>query len=157
MRRLYGAHPLHLLSLVGCFALAGYAVLQASHGPLPLRMAVWFLGALVAHDLVLFPLYALSDRLVGALLPRRRDRGRFLALPGSINFVRVPALLSGLLLLVFYPVIFRRSEGPYGAASGLDQSPFLHRWLLITGVLFLASAVLYALRVRRTADPSSSR
>ncbi|MCU1673525.1 MAG: hypothetical protein JWN77_1638 [Frankiales bacterium] len=154
MRRLYGAHPLHLLSLLGCFALAGYAALQASSDPKALRIALWFLGALIAHDLVLFPLYALSDRLVGGLLPRRRHHGRLVALPGTVNFVRVPALLSGLLLLVFFPVVLRRSEPAYGAASGLDQSPYLGRWLLITGVLFLGSAVLYALRVRRTREPA---
>ncbi|MCA1711352.1 MAG: hypothetical protein LC789_06830 [Actinobacteria bacterium] len=150
MRRAYGAHPLHLLSLLGCFALAGYAALQVSGDPKALRIAIWFVGALIAHDLVLFPLYALSDRLVGGLLPRRRHRGRLVALPGGVNFVRVPALLSGLLLLMFFPLILRKSEGPYGAASGLDQSPFLGRWLVLSGILFLASAVLYALRVRRT-------
>jgi hypothetical protein len=147
MRRAYGAHPLHLLSLLGCFALAGYAVLQASHGPLPVRMGIWFFGALVAHDLVLFPLYALADRSLGALLPRRR--GRRLALAGSINYVRVPALLSGLLLLMFFPLILRRSEDAYGRASGLDASPYLGRWLLITGIAFAVSAVVFALRAGR--------
>jgi hypothetical protein len=147
-RRTYGAQPLHLLSLVACFGLAGYAVLQASHGPLPLRMAVWFLGAVIGHDLVLFPLYALADRSLSTALPRRR--GRFLTPAGTINYVRVPAMLSGLLLLMFFPVILRRSEGPYGRASGLDQSPYLSRWLLLTGVFFTISAVLYAVRARRS-------
>jgi hypothetical protein len=140
----YGAGPLHLLALVACFALAGYAFLQASHGPLPLRMALWFLGALIAHDLVLFPLYALADRSLTALRPRR-----LFGDPGAINFVRVPALLSGLLLLLFFPLILRRSEGPYGAASGLDQAPYLGRWLLLTGLAFGVSAVLFAVRLRR--------
>ena len=149
VRRLYGAHPMHLLSLLACFALAGYAVLQVSRDPLAVRIGIWFVGALIAHDLVLFPLYALSDRLVGGLLPKRRARGRFVALPGTVNFVRVPALLSGLLLLMFFPLILRRSEGPYGNASGLDQSPYLERWLLLTGIAFLMSAVLYAIRQGR--------
>lgn len=146
-RRTYGAHPLHLLSLIGCFALAGYAFLRASEGPLPLRMAAWFLGALVGHDLVLFPLYALADRGLGTAVPRRR--GRFVTPPGTVNFLRVPALLSGLLLLMFFPLILRKSEGAYGRAAGLDASPYLSRWLLLTGVAFTASAVLYALRGRR--------
>jgi hypothetical protein len=148
-RRTYGSNPLHLLSLLACFGLAGYAVLQAAHGPLPLRMAAWFVGALIGHDLLLFPLYAVADRTLTTLVPRRR--GRLLTPPGTVNYLRVPALLSGLLLLMFFPVILRRSEGPYGAASGLDQSPYLARWLLLTGAAFAVSAVLLALRWRRSA------
>lgn len=145
--RWYGAGPLQLLALLACFALAGAAALHVGQDPLRLRYAVWFVGAALAHDLVLFPLYALLDRSTGALLHRRRTSA-----PGSVNYVRAPALLSGLLLLVFAPVIFRRSEGAYGAASGLDQQIFLGRWLLITGVLFLSSAVLYAVRGRPVRD-----
>ncbi len=148
LRRSYGAHPLHLLSLLGCFALAGYAFLQASQGPLPLRMAAWFLGALIGHDLVLFPLYALADRGLGTAVPRRR--GRLLTPSGTVNYLRVPFLLSGLLLLLFFPLILRKSEGAYGRAVGLDQSPYLAHWLLISGALFLGSAVIYAVRARRS-------
>ncbi|MEO6205269.1 MAG: hypothetical protein ABIO67_07810 [Mycobacteriales bacterium] len=143
--RRYGASPLHLLSTVTCFALAGYAVLQATGGPRPLRMAIWFVGALVAHDLILFPLYALADRGLTRVLPSRR---RPLGVRG-LNYVRVPVLLSGLLFLLFFPLILRRSEGPYGNASGLDQSPYLGNWLLITALLFGASAVAYAVAVSR--------
>jgi len=146
LRRTYGDHPLHLLSLLGCFALAGYAFLQAAQGPLPTRMAVWFFGALIGHDLVLFPLYALADRTLSTVVPRRR-----MLVAGGINYVRVPLMLSGLLLLVFFPLILRKSEGAYGRASGLDQSPYLAHWLLITGVMFLSSAVLFALGARRRA------
>jgi hypothetical protein len=140
---------LHLLSLLACFALAGFAFLQASHGPLPMRMAVWFVAALIGHDLLLFPLYALADKTLSTAIPRRR--GRLLTKPGTVNYLRVPALLSSLLLLMFFPVILRKSEGPYGAASGLDQSPYLARWLLLTGVAFAVSAVLLAVRTRRSA------
>jgi len=145
-RRTYGANPLHLLALLACFALAGYAVLQASHGPLPLRMGLWFVGAVVAHDLVLFPIYALADRSALRLLPRA---GRRMPIPGNVNYVRVPALLSGLLLLMFFPLILRRSEPAYGAASGLNEAPYLDRWLLLTGAAFAVSAVLLAVHVGR--------
>ena len=143
--RRYGASPLHLLSVLTCFALAGYAALQAADGPRPLRMAVWFVGALIAHDLVLFPLYALADRALTSALPSRRR----VPVAGGVNYVRVPALLSGLLLLMFFPLILRRSEDPYFNASGLDQSPYLGHWLLITGVLFGVSAVLFAVDLGR--------
>jgi len=154
--RAYGANPLHLLALVASFALAAYAVLLASSGPLPLRMAVWFVGAVLLHDLVLFPLYALADRALGLVVRRRGRTGP----AGGVNYVRVPALLSGLLLLMFFPVILRRSEPAYATASGLDQSPYLGRWLLLTAALFLASAVVLAVRTglsrrRDAAAPSA--
>lgn len=146
MKRLYGAGPLHLLALLACFALTAAAVLRVADEPLRLRYLAWFVGAVVAHDLLLFPLYALLDRSGRALLRRRRT-----PTPAAVNYVRVPALLSGLLLLIFAPVIFRHSEQAYRNASGLNQDPYAVRWLLVTGVLFLVSAVLYALRGRRPA------
>lgn len=80
---------------------------------------------------------------MGSLTHRIRHRPA----PGSsVNYVRVPALLSGLLLLVFAPGILRRGGQAFGRASGLDQSPDLGRWLAITAVLFLGSAVVYAVR-----------
>lgn len=145
-RRAFGGGPLELAALLACFALAGAAALQVADDPLRWRYLAWFLGAVVAHDLLLFPLYALLDRSAGRLI-RRGRRGT----PGDVNYVRVPALLSGLLLLVAAPVILQRSEGAFFAASGLDEDPYLGRWLAITGVLFLASAVLYALRGRSRA------
>lgn len=144
--RTYGASPLHLLALFACFALAGAAALQVSEDPLRTRYLLWFLGAIVAHDLLLFPLYALLDRSAGALVRRRRP-----AAPGSVNYLRVPALLSGLLLLVFAPVVLRRdsAEAAFTNASGLDYDGYTARWLAVTGVLLLGSALLYALRGRR--------
>ncbi len=62
IRSFYGAHPLHLLALVVCFTLAGYAAYRLAstlHWPFVLA---WFAGAVIGHDLVLFPLYALADR-----------------------------------------------------------------------------------------------
>lgn len=138
----YGASPLHLLTLLASFALAGYAALQELRGPVPVRVAGWFLGAVIAHDLVLFPLYALADRSLTGL--RRRPAAA--ARSGAVNYLRVPVLLSGLLLLLFFPLILRKSEGAYGRASGLDESVYLSHWLLITGVLFGVSAVAYAIR-----------
>jgi len=107
-RRRYGSSPLHLLALIACFALSAYAALQVSGNPAVVRIGLWFLGAVIAHDLVLFPLYALADRCLTGL------RGRRPATParGTVNYLRVPALLSGLLLLVFFPLILRRGDRP---------------------------------------------
>lgn len=142
-RAAYGSSPLNLLALLGCLALSGAAVLQIARGPGALRIALWFLGAVIAHDLLLYPLYLVADRSLGAAVRRRR------AAPGSVNWVRVPALLSGLLLLIFWPVITRHSEGTYAFASTLSQDVFLVRYLAVVAALFLGSAVLFALTRRR--------
>ncbi len=148
-RRLYGDRPLHLLVLLGCFLVSGYAASRIVGDPAALRIAAWFLGSAIVFDLVLSPLLALADRGLTALRGRRRLGGGGVS---PVNYVRVPALLSGLLLLIYAPVIFQRSEPPYFAASGLDQDPYLDRWLAITAGIFAASLLAYVvarLRARR--------
>ena len=146
----YGAGPLHVLASLACFALAGYAVLKVVHAPQAVMIAVWFVGAIIGHDLVLYPLYALADR---SLAPLRRRSPALPAVPW-INHLRVPVVLSGLLLLVSFPLILGLNEDTYRGATGLSTAPYLGRWLLITGVLFAASALVYALRLARTARTS---
>jgi hypothetical protein len=152
----YGADPLHLLALLACFALAGYAAGRVVAAGIWVGFAVWFVGAAVLHDLLLYPLYALADVAAQRLPWRRRahraSRGRprgSVPWPPWINYVRVPLGLSGLLLLVWFPLILRRADERYRASVGLDPSPYLGRWLLLTGVLFAGSALAYALRLRR--------
>jgi hypothetical protein len=145
----YGADPLHLLALLACFALAGYAASRVVGAGIWVGFAVWFLGAAIGHDFLLFPLYAVGDVAVQRRRWRRRPRGD-VQWPPWINYLRVPVGLSGLLLLVWFPLIFRLSEQTYRDAVGLDTSPYLGRWLLVTGVLFAGSAFAYALRLRRT-------
>jgi hypothetical protein len=146
LRRHYGAGPLHLLALLSCFALVGYLVIRILDGPEGLRVLVWFAGAAVAHDLILWPLYALADRSTTATARRHSA-----PLPPVrwVNHLRVPAVLSAVMLAVSFPLVFRLSEPTYHAASGLTENPYLGRWLLLTGVAFGASAVLYAWRVGR--------
>jgi hypothetical protein len=147
--RTYGANPLHLLALLACFALAGYVALRLVHEPLVGRILIWFLGAVVAHDLVLFPLYAFADRSImaalGALWPTR-GTARLVA---PLNYIRVPALGAGLLFLLFFPGIIRQGRATYMAATGQNQQPYLSRWLLLTAAMFALSAVAYAIRLRR--------
>ncbi len=108
------------------------------------RIAVWFVGAAVAWDLVLGPLLALADRGLRAGLGRVRASG-----VRPLNYVRAPLLVSGVLLLVFAPLVLQRSEGVYRAKTGLTQDPYLGRWLAVTAVLCAGSALLFAVAVLR--------
>lgn len=145
-RRLYGAHPLHLLIMLAGFALLGYVV--ATIEPRTLwnshvwwqSIAVWFAVAIVAHDFVLFPLYAIADRLL-TTSPARHWH--------ALNHIRVPALGSALTLLVFLPGIIEQGAPTYSAATGQTQQPFLARWLLLTAAMFAVSAAVYAIRLGR--------
>jgi len=149
MRRLlrwYGASPLHLLAMLACFGLAGYAAVRLVSSQ-PLAVAAWFLGAVIGHDLLLMPLYSLADR---SLLAAFRHRAPELPAVAWINYVRVPAALSGLLLLVWFPLILRLPS-PYHASTTLSADPYVWHWLAVTGTLFLLAAVAFALRLRRQA------
>lgn len=137
LRRLDGESPLRLVLLLCSFALTGYAGLRLLSGDW-FGIALWFVGAAVLHDLVLLPLYALADRAVAAVLP---------APARWINHVRVPAFVSGVLLLVWFPLILGRQERRYENATGLSADVFWPRWLLITAVLFGASALWLVIRV----------
>jgi hypothetical protein len=154
VRRAYGAHPLHLLALVACFALAGYVATHLAGDPLVVRMLIWFGGAVVGHDLLLFPLYALADRslrgVLGLLPTTRLNRAPVVS---PLNYVRVPALGTALLLVVFLPGIIQQGARTYLSATGLTQAPYLGRWLILTAVMFGASAVVYAIRTRRASAP----
>jgi hypothetical protein len=135
--------PLQLLLLSCSFALAVYAGVRLLDGDW-LGVVLWVVGAAVLHDLVLLPLYAAADRAVVRGLGRVRRREWAM-------YVRVPAALSGLLLLVWFPLISGMVEERYRSATGLPPEVFLTRWLLITAVLFAGSALLLALRLRRAA------
>ncbi|MDR6974096.1 hypothetical protein J2X68_000774 [Streptomyces sp. 3330] len=133
--------PFQILVLACSFALAAYAGVRLLADNW-FGVALWWVGAAVLHDLVLLPLYAAADRAVvqglGATGHRR-----------WAMYVRVPASLCGLLLLVWFPLISGRVEVRYRSATGRSADGFLAHWLLITAVLFGGSALLLALRLRR--------
>ncbi|MEV0246594.1 hypothetical protein AB0H76_08415 [Nocardia sp. NPDC050712] len=133
--RVYGAAPQHVLAVVGCFAFVGYVIAVVGPGALWnserwwQSVLIWFLGALFAHDLVVSPLSA-------ALRPRMRKRRPKVAL---LNYIRVPFLGSGLLLLVIFPGIIRQGQTT-------TREPYLHWWLLLTAAMFGVSAAAFAVR-----------
>src|SRR5204863_938389 len=101
LRRAYGAGPLHLLASLASLSLAAYAFTRIFNGVQALNVVLWFAGAIVVHDLIAFPLYSLLDRTAARRVP-------------AINYVRVPVVLSGMALLVYFPLILRLGGGRYG-------------------------------------------
>ncbi|MFG2335539.1 hypothetical protein [Streptomyces yangpuensis] len=142
-RRRYGASPLHLLLVLASFALAVYAGLRLLKGD-TFGVALWFVGAALVHDLVLLPLYSVTDRATQAVCGTSgpgHAAGRV-----SVNYVRVPAFVAGVLLLVWWPLVLHRVDH-FTAYTGLPADGFLARWLLITALLFASSAVVLLLRM----------
>ena len=137
MRARYRASPLHLLAHLAAFALAAWALLQAFRLGGAERIALWLVGAVVLHDLVLWPAYTTLDRLA------RRGRPA-----GWVNYVRVPAGISALLLLVFFPVVCGKGEATYARVSGESWEGYAARWLLVSAALFAVSGALYLARSR---------
>jgi hypothetical protein len=150
--RNYGSSPLHLVLAGIAFLIAGYAAVRALQKGPTLAQGEWFLGAILAHDIVLLPLYSLV--MIGLILliggRAARDgkplsRTRLLVL----NHVRVPAALSLLLLLMFFPLVLGLSEAGYRGVSGLSTDPYLPRFLFLTLALFAISAALLVIRLAR--------
>ncbi|MCV7100629.1 hypothetical protein [Mycobacterium palustre] len=156
----YGAGPLHLVTMASGFALLGYIL--ATFTPAALwdpdtwwhSIAAWFAVAVIAYDLLLFPLCALADRVIFA---GRRPAPRNVS---ARNHIRVPTLGAGLTLLIFLPGIIEQGAPTYQAATGQTQQPFLGRWLLLTAAMFGLSALSYAARLvaarRRAPDGNVS-
>lgn len=109
-------------------------------------LALWFLGALLLHDFLFYSMYTLLDRAAA--------RGQGLSdtdRSSWINFVRVPVpvLLTGLVFLVWFPLILGANAKTYRDASGLGTGHFFGRFLVFTTAVFLVSAALYCLRLLR--------
>jgi hypothetical protein len=137
MRARYGASPVHLLAHLILLPLIGWALLTVLDFRAASNVALWLIGAVILHDLILLPAYSTLDRL-GQLATR-----------GAINYVRVPAGLSLLMLLVFWGTIRGKGGGAFERVSGLEYEGYFSRWLLVTAALFALSGALYLLRSRR--------
>jgi len=141
VRRRYGAHPAHLLLLLAGFVVAALA-LKVLLGERPRDVGQWLVGSAVVHDAVLVPAYIGADAVLVALWRRRPGRVAWL------NHVRVPAALSGMLLLIWSPEILRRATS-FQRQTGRTTDAYLAHWLFVTAVLFGGSALLYLGRVAK--------
>jgi hypothetical protein len=139
--RRYGAGPGHLLATVASFAIATAAVIGWTQRPKDLMsVLVWFVAAILLHDMVLLPLYTLADRVTIGFLPVR-----------AAVYVRVPVIISALLLAAVFPTVLGYGGRSTFNLSGIAEHGYFIRWLIVTGVLFALSGLAYALRGRETA------
>jgi hypothetical protein len=134
---------LQLLVHASAFAVAFYALAQIFRAGNVVEFILLFAGAALLHDLILLPAYSLLDRLASA--PRHRRARRV----PVVNHIRAPALISGVLLLVYFPAILGLTDADYLAATGHHPAGYARNWVEITAVLFAGSALIYWFRVIR--------
>lgn len=146
--RRYGAGPLHLLSVLGALAVTAYA-LSRVFGVLgqPLSFFVWFVGAIVLHDLLFLPGYSLLGGAVDRVVAGKRPPSRVRI--AALNHLRVPVMLAGLALLVWFPLVLSTGETTFKAASGRTPDVYLGRWLALSAVLLGGSLLVFLLRLPR--------
>ncbi|MGH3768352.1 MAG: hypothetical protein ACRDTX_24905 [Pseudonocardiaceae bacterium] len=133
-----------LLALLASFVVAGYAGVRLLAAT-PVGVGAWFVGSAVGHDLVLFPLYAGLDAALVLLLRRRPELATVSGLRW-LNYLRVPAVISGVLLLVWFPLILGLPT-VIEEASGLPAPPLLRNWLGVTALLFATSGAILTARL----------
>lgn len=150
MRRVYGSSPIHLLAHLASLALALWALGEILDARAATTIFIWLVGAVLLHDAILWPLYSMLDQVAWSAALALDGGSRVSAL----NHLRVPVALSALMLMAAFPAIFEVREGNYTRVSGIGYEGYLERWLLVSGLLFAGSAVLYAIRVRRAAAAS---
>lgn len=143
----YGAGPAHLLVAIAGLAIAAYGLFRALELSSPTAFLPWFLGGIVGHDLVFLPLYSALGLLLWAAARRGMVGPSRVA---ALNHVRVPAVISGLMLLVYSPLILGLGGPVFEAATGRTTEGYLERWLVVSASLFAISALVYAIRLRRS-------
>jgi len=143
LRRRYGASAFHLAGHVAALAIIAYALSQVLDPRLsrPANLVAWLVGGAILHDLVLLPGYTMADRTARRLLG---GRGRLNTT--ALNHLRFPAVVSGVLFLVYFPLILVRADGNYARTTGRHVEGYALRWALITAGLFALSGVVYAIR-----------
>ncbi len=153
-RGFYGSSPLHLIGHLLAFVVAGWAIGQILGGGKIIDWLVWFLGAALLHDLVLLPLYSAVDR---ALRASDRRSGAPRRHTPALNYLRAPAMIAGVLLLVYFPLILGLSSANYRRDTGHALAGYTRNWLLITAGLFAVSAMIYLVRVAPRPSRTRSR
>lgn len=150
LRKYYGAGLAHLVALtlgglVGIYA--GIKLVAAD----PRGVIIWLIGGALLHDLVLVPAYTTLDRAARSPLG---------AVPAWYDHIRVPTMVSGLLLLVFFPLIARLPADKFAGVTGTSIDVYLGRYLALVLGMFALSGLAWVgrLAVRsRSAGRAASR
>ena len=141
----YGASPIHLLAHLILLPLAGWALLTVLDFRAASNVVLWLVGAVILHDLVLLPAYSALDRGLAGVCGRV-PAGR----PSPLNHFRVPAVMSGVLLLAYFPPILGRNEMTFAKVAGYSPAGYAGRWAIVTVALFAISAIVYAVSAARS-------
>lgn len=156
-RASYGASPWHFLAHLVGIALIAWALSQsfdARYSKAAVNLAIWMVAGAVIHDGIALPLYVLGDRVARRLwapLGRRLARDGVRRVPGN-GHVRVPLVMSAVMLLVYLPNIQHRAPIGHRLSTGLAEQPdYLGRWIAISVGLFAISLLIYALRLTAAA------
>jgi hypothetical protein len=135
MWRRYGAGPRHLVAVAIALAFAAYGwvrIVQAT-STAAITVVIWFVLAIVAHDLVLLPLYSGAHALARRLVGRR-----------AVAYLAVPAAIIGFLVITWLPLI--AGLGLYRFITTLSPDTYLARFGLIAAGLCVLAAVAWVVR-----------
>jgi hypothetical protein len=141
-RTAYGSTPIHLLGHIIAFTAFVWALSQILGGGYVVNYIAWFVGAAVLHDIIVLPIYTLIDQVTR----HEGHRAWGTRYASTINYVRAPAIISTILLLVYSPEILGYSAKNYRDDTGHPLPSILTNWLLITAGLFLTSGLIYTTR-----------
>lgn len=172
LRRRYGAGPLHLAGHLLLIALVAYllsTLFEPQFAPEPLNLLLWLVGGAVLHDVVILPAYSALNIAVAGVLGARQRPGDTTTPPTSrdlqrpvavLPYLRTPAVVSAVLMAVYFPRILNRQPQNFERALGYPPPDYLERWLLVTAAAFALSALIFAVRsvrARRRGAPSSDQ
>lgn len=143
LRRWYGSGPAHLAALTLGGLVGIYAASKLLSGD-PWGVIIWIAAAAVLHDLVLVPGYTALDRAARAPLGTGTPEGP--GVPFWYDHIRVPTMLSGLLLLVFFPLILRIPPR-FSSITGTSVEVYLGRYLSLVGGMYALSGLVFLARV----------
>lgn len=135
----YGSGPTHLAAHVVGLALIAFAIAQILQARGAINAVAWIVLAAIIHDLVFLPSYSLLDRVACTTTARM--------VPPFVNHLRFAAVVCGLLLIVYFPLILDLAPGNYVAATGEQPADYAARWLRITAAVMLAAVAAYAVRL----------
>ncbi len=117
-------------------AYGAWRILGTARLTQPSTLAIWLVGAVLIHDLVIAPLTMATGWLIGRLVPSRARR------------YLVGGLVAGALVTaVAVPLIYRR--GTVVASKQLETQNYTSNLMIILGAIAAVTTVAYVVRLVR--------